>query len=352
MYYESIKNMRAIRYGYYFLKGVIQRKKYKLKAEETLNSFGITFEDSKRMKSVISDMAWTKTFKGFEFDEYLYYKFYDKDKKERLCFVADWEHLGYTCKMNNYSNDDLFDNKWKTYNKFKQYYLRDVMLYEGPCSRAEFYSFIEEKKSFVVKPLNASCGKGVQVIERSSYDSDATLEQMLSKEYGGQFIVEELIVQSHEMAKFHPASVNTVRIPTIRLDDETIIVHPFMRIGQHGKSVDNGGAGGIICAVDVDTGKLFAAADESGNTFDVHPESREMIIGFEIPFWDEAKKLVKELATVVPDNRYTGWDVALTSEGWKLVEANRRGQFIWQIPMQVGFRKEINSILKRMGRKY
>lgn len=351
MNYESIKNNRLIRYTYYFLRGVVCKKQYRLNAEKTIEAFGITFEDNEKCR-VIKDMIKTKTLYGFEFEEYLYYKFYEKSKKEKLAFVADWEHLGYTCNMNNSKNDSLFDNKWETYSKFKDYYKRDVVLFDKASSQDDFSAFLENKKSFIVKPLNASCGNGVQIFEHTSPSEDSALWERVVNEYAGEFIAEELIEQVPEMAKFHPSSVNTVRIPTIRLDDETLIIHPFMRMGQHGKKVDNAGAGGIICAVDVDTGKVFAAADERGKVFGIHPESNEKIIGFEVPSWDEAKKLVKELACVVPDNRYTGWDVALTSDGWKLVEANRRGQFVWQIPMQVGFRKEINSLLKRMGKKY
>lgn len=348
---EDIKNTRTIRHIYYFFNGILKKGKYKVKAAEALKRFEVEFDDRKK-NSVINDMVREKTFNGIEFSEYLCYRFYDRNKKERRSIVADWEHLGYACIMNNHKNDELFDNKWKTFNKFKKYYKREVVLFEGQDDVARFKNFMEDKESFVVKLLDASCGRGVQIVEKSDFDGDVNIEEMLIKEYSGRFIAEELVVQHSEMAKFHPASLNTVRIPTIRLDDETLVVNPFMRLGRNGKNVDNAGAGGIICAVDVETGKIIAAADRDGKSYTKHPESGEQIVGFEIPLWNEAKKLVRELAEVVPDNRYTGWDMALTDEGWKLIEANRRGQFVWQIPTQVGFREEINTILKRMGRKY
>ena len=160
------------------------------------------------------------------------------------------------------------------------------------------------------------------------------------------YIMEEVIKQNPEMARFHPESVNTVRIPTIRTGDRVRVVIPFMRTGRGSSIVDNAGAGGIICALDVEEGSIIAAADEHGNRYDKHPDTGEMLIGFKVPRWDEAKQMAVELAAVVPDNRYAGWDLALTENGWVLVEANARGQFVTQIATKKGFRKELESILK------
>ena len=57
-----------------------------------------------------------------------------------------------------------------------------------------------------------------------------------------------------------------------------------------------------------------------------------------------------ELAHVMPDNHYCGWDLALTDEGWVLQEANDRGEFVgFQLPTRMGFRKELLSILNELG---
>ena len=350
---EAIKNSRAIRYFYYMVVGgVLKRNKLKKVAAKTLCDFGVSFENEKAKEKYINDMVNTYARYGFGFAEYLCLRFAEKSKKERLQFVADWEHLGYACALNDHKNDEFFDNKWKTYGKFKQFYGREVIFFEDESQFEQFENFVSSHSKFIIKPLDLSCGQGIQIIK--SKDFEWTKEKFVSllSEYNGNFIAEDLIVQSPEVAKLHPASVNTVRVPTIRLDDETLIVHPFFRVGQNGKNVDNAGAGGIICDVNAETGRVFAAADEHGNTFDSHPQTNEPLIDFQLPRWDEAKKLVNQLANVIPDNRYTGWDLALTDSGWIWVEANRRGQFVWQIPSQIGFRDEINSILKKLGKKY
>ena len=350
---EAIKNNRLIRYTYYFLMGnVFQRNKLKKKAAKTLRDFRIFFENEKDKKKYINDMVSTYARYGFGFDEYLCLHFAEKSKEERLQFVADWEHLGYACILNDHSNDEFFDNKWKTYSKFKDFYHRQVLFFENENQYQQFRNFVLSHDVFIIKPLDMSCGKGIQIVNSDKFEWTTKKFNSLLNEYNGKFIVEELIIQSEIVSKLHPASVNTVRVPTIRLDDETLIINPFFRVGQNGNHVDNAGSGGIICDIDTETGQVFAAADEHGNTFTTHPNTNEKLIGFQIPRWDEAKMLVKKLATIIPSNRYTGWDIALTDSGWILVEANRRGQFVWQIPSQIGFREEINTILKKLGKKY
>lgn len=56
-----------------------------------------------------------------------------------------------------------------------------------------------------------------------------------------------------------------------------------------------------------------------------------------------------ELADVLPDNHYTGWDLALTDNGWVLQEANDRGTFIlFQITEKKGFKQEIEEIVHEL----
>ncbi|MBR4288922.1 MAG: hypothetical protein IKT50_05760 [Clostridia bacterium] len=348
---QNIKNNRIVRHTYYFLYELTHRKALKEKASKAIDDFQIPCKGSEERAALISDMLRMCRYYGYTFDEYACFGFKGLGDKKRRTFVSDWEHLGYACAFNDAKNDDVFDDKWQTFSRFGKYYGRDVIFCDEKAGFDAFSEFVKKHSSYIIKPLNLSCGNGVRIISETPEDVEAFYEKLL-EECLGSMVVEELIVQIDEMAKFHPSSVNTIRIPTVRLDDQVLVVNPFMRIGQHGKNVDNAGAGGIICPVNVESGELFAAADEFGKSYTVHPESGEKIIGFTVPRWEEAKALVKELATVVPSNRYTGWDVALTEKGWVMVEANRRGQFVWQMATKIGFRDEVNSLLKKIHRKY
>ena len=202
-----------------------------------------------------------------------------------------------------------------------------------------------------MKPLDSSGGRGVQRIDLSTQIDLKNRYLQLLNDYNGQFIVEELVIQSDLLASLHPHSVNTVRMYTIRYDDRIDVIHPFLRIGQGGNFVDNAFSGGIFGSIDVDTGIITATADERGNRYVTHPDTGEPIIGFRIPFWDEVIEFAKELAQVIPDNRYSGWDLALTDEGWIMIEGNARSQFVWQMPTQEGFMDELRTIFSELGIK-
>ena len=58
--------------------------------------------------------------------------------------------------------------------------------------------------------------------------------------------------------------------------------------------------------------------------------------------------LVKQMAQVIPSVRYVGWDVALTPNGWVMIEGNDKGQFVWQVADRKGFRDEFDSIREEL----
>ena len=212
-------------------------------------------------------------------------------------------------------------------------------------------AFLQRHHEFILKPIDGSLGAGVSLWNVDDTVSDQVVEKLLKtfvKKNKGGFVLEEKICQVPKMAELHPKSVNTVRMNTVRFDDRIEVLHPFLRIGRGDSIVDNAGAGGIIATLD-ENGRVKAAADENGVFYDRLDDIGLDIIGWQVPCWKEMVDFVKQLAMVIPSNRYTGWDIALTDKGWCMVEGNTRAQFVWQIPDRVGFRSEINNILAELG---
>ena len=319
-------------------------------------------------RALISDMIEMATKWHFEYDEYFYYHFKERSLEDRLAFVPDITHNVFARRINKARNLFLFSDKGSCAKRFAPYYKRDFCviyksfgnmksaLLKGRGSYNAFHRFIQEHKVFIAKPLTSGCGNGVRIFDQSLFANVESLIDSLVKEYchgiRGGFIVEEIIRQDPRMAIFHPSSVNTIRITTVRFRDHVEIIHPFMRIGRGGNIVDNGGAGGLLSDIDPDSGRVFVCMDERANNYEKHPETGVDIIGFEIPKWHDVVALAKELALVVKGQCYTGWDLALTDKGWIMVEGNALSQFVgWQIPTQNGFMKEANEILKELGKR-
>lgn len=291
----------------------------------------------------------------FTFNEYFLFRLWEKSEEEISDFISNYQQNYYHVRLNNAFTASVFNDKYQTFSVFEPYYKRNaIRVKEGINEHfKDIVQFAEQQKDrrAIVKPIYGGCGGGVKLLDLNKTDIKELFKDFTEayKKYRFPYICEEVIQQDSRIGELHPESVNTVRITTIRTDKEVKIIHPFFRLGRGDSIVDNGGAGGIICGIDIETGKLDTSIDELGYRYDVHPETGKQIIGFQIPKWDKVVALSKELSMVVPGNRYTGWDFALTNQGWVMVEGNMDGQFIgWQMLYQKGFRPELDEIMKEV----
>jgi len=179
---------------------------------------------------------------------------------------------------------------------------------------------VDALKAFL-KDREGSSGVGIEKFTRDMWEKDIDgfyhkLRQM------GDAILEELVVQHHEMARMCPTSVNTVRVATMLGDKKEGIVYAFLRIGN-GRVMDNVDQGGMAARVDLETGTLrTVAADKAGNVYERHPMTGTDIIGFQIPYWEEVKAMCERAMRKVPQMRYVAWDVAITENGPLFIEGN------------------------------
>lgn len=342
---ESLRNCKLLAPIVYlcYLPG---RKQY---AIDVIRRFMGKNVPTKVQRRLIRKMVWNRVVYHINFTEYFLYDVEKLSGKGKRAIIGLLDNAHEADRMNRPENRELFNDKMLTYNRFKEFYGRDVCLVKSSGdSLNEFSEFVRKHPKFIAKPLSESLGIGVAVFDAVNYSSAEELHSALVAKYKEDFLAEELIVSVEELAMFHPSSVNTLRMPTYRFDDRIEVRHPFLRIGRRGAVVDNAGQGGIIALIDSDTGIVFSAADESGRNYVIHPETGVQIIGYKIPKWEEAKEFAKKLAQVVPENRYTGWDIALTEKGWVMVEGNSRAHFLHQMPLRKGYREELEGIIADM----
>ena len=182
----------------------------------------------------------------------------------------------------------------------------------------------EKKEEIFIKPLSLYGGIGCFKIKKKSLKTDIDLcaQHVISNSY----IHEEVIEQHHEIDKIHADCINTLRIETyIDKDGNSSVLSTFMRFGVGKSIVDNAHHGGFYIGIIMQTGKLKKIGHQymefGGAEITEHPTSKFILEGFEIPYYKEACNLVLKAVKFVPD-RYIGWDVAISSNGPVIIEAN------------------------------
>ncbi len=309
--------------------------------------------DSARKKHIKKQMLEAMINYRWDFDEYFIFHYEEYNDAKRRSFVPEFDKNIFCDIVNDKKQADIFLDKWTTYEHFKEFFGRDVfnIRQQNDLDTKEFELFVTKHPSFIMKPVFGTRGAGIQVYRTSNVHEAREVLTDLYKNGIKAMILEELIEQDERLAALHKESANTLRVTTIRYDDKVDVIFSYLRMGKGASVIDNASAGGVFGVVNIETGKIYAACDRLGNTFEKHPDSGINLIGFEIPRWNEVKEFVKKAAQVLPKVRYVGWDVAVTPTGCVLIEGNDKGRWSFQIPKQEGFRDEMNAILKRLGKK-
>lgn len=289
---------------------------------------------------VVSDILFCYFVYGFLPEEYFYYSLEDTDDFYKQSFISDRDRNKIVYSLNDIIDMGIFFDKWKTYDFYKKYYHREAVLIKNQNDKLIFEQFILKYPRFVKKKVNLSRGESVELIDTHNVDLANIFKKICQD---APCILEEVIVQEKPLSKLNESSVNTVRCISFQKEGETLIPFCFLKIGQKGSFVDNGGAGGILVGIDTESGILDTdGIDENCKIYKKHPDSGICFKGYQLPDWKNAKLLVKELMKEMQSMKYIGWDLAYTDKGWVVVEGNSSGQFIGpQLVYQRGIKKDI-----------
>ena len=269
---------------------------------------------------------------GAGYKDYELYEFYNLTAKQRATYVVRTTNNLVIAHCNDRNYYHCLDNKIEFNEKYSEFIKRDWIDFRN-ASKEDFIRFIDGKKAVIVKPVDACCGVGVEKITVDGVECyDRIYEKLKNTE--GADLVEDFVVQHHRMSELYPHSVNTCRIVTLLKNNEVHILFAAIRIGNHGKVVDNINNGGIFAPLDINTGTVeFVGCDKDGNTYETHPMTGCEIKGFCVPYWDEALEMCRKAAFITPQIRYCGWDVAITESGPLFIECNQMpGYDIMQLP--------------------
>jgi len=289
---------------------------------------------------------------GASISNYFLYGFYKKRYNEKKEYITYRRLLKIQDICNKIIEDrQLCRDKIKFNNHFNNYLGRKWIDF-NQCTLEEFDHFVNSVNSFFVKDNNGSRGIGV-----SEYKTEETdirqLYRRLTKDKDNHYILEEKIIQTSELSKFHPWSVNTIRIVSVYDDKNDIlyIMNARLRMGNKKNHADNFHFDGIVANIDIETGVITSVGhDIYNNAYIYHPITGKQIVGFKIPYWTDCKKFVENVARDIPSVRYIGWDIVVQQDGcFLLIEGNDNADHDIQQLHNCGLWKQYKKIMKTLS---
>ena len=329
-----------------YTKDQIFKKFYKYEKseiEKTIKKFKHLIK-SENIDKLKKDMIRSKYTLKASFDDYFMLNFMNKNHDERSKYITRW----YRHKYYNYLNDpnyrSLYLDKYKTYNIYKNFYKREIILIKSLSEYKKFKNFLDKHKIVIKKPYNNSFWIWVEIVKALDV-SKALLKKYLKQSW--KFVLEEIIEQSDKMKLLHPESVNTVRIfgYTDGKIDNVTICFPFIRMGKWLSIVDNWWAWWIFAAVDINGIIITDWIDELWNKYKFHPDTWVKIKWLKLPDWNSAKDIVKK-ASLMDKHTKLIWRDLAHKKSWRvIVEWNSRWHFLWQVATQEWMKKDFEKMI-------
>lgn len=305
----------------------------------------LSLKNHKNPNLMFLDTIWCFVVYKSGLQDYLNYEFYNKKHQERKTYAT----IGYQAQLYklaaNYEYAPFFSNKINFHKNFKKFVKRDCVSFEDGLEKVK--KFIDKNKYIVRKPISGLGGADVEKIATKDISDINKFYQELKND---NCFIEELVIQNKIWNKLNPDSLNTIRVVTSSLNGRSEVMFAVARIGSGESIVDNFHQGGVGVKVNIDKGCLEGQTiDKSGNVSDQTLKTKIKVDGFEIPYWSEIVKMVKEAAKVNDKVNIVGWDVAITDNGPLIIEGNRGpGMDIIQVLYKQGIKPELEKLKKEI----
>lgn len=215
------------------------------------------------------------------------------------------------------------------------------------------------KEDLIIKPSDNDNGRGIAKIiyeDGKLFLNNKKLTISLLKEtYGFNFIVQKVIEQHSEFAKPHPASVNTLRMVTLRYNNEIKHLLTYARFGGGNNVQDHAVHGGVSVGVKENGELMDFALDTNCMIHTHHPTTNyDFTQTIKVPNYKSYIKYVKDLHKQILHHDLVSWDIAVGKNGEPIfIESNFRGSsWRYQLVSQKPIFGDLTSyILKDIAEK-
>lgn len=284
---------------------------------------------------VLVDMLWSAARHRVAFNDYLEFDFAILSRAERATWVTSPLALELSNRYDDPAHVHRFHHKIDFNRDFDRFLGREWLdLREADA--ADLEAFADRHPVLIGKVPVSKSGAGVRrYLADEIHDWEAFHAELVDRD---EVLVEESIRQHPDLAAVCPGTVNTTRVTTFVTDDGTVVIVNMAQKFGRGQVSDQGSFGGFYTVLDEDGHALGQGYDIHGNLFETHPDSGYTIADFQLPEMDRVRELITQVALVVPQVRYVGWDIVAGPDGPVLVEGNWGAGVFENKPTATGIR--------------
>lgn len=286
-------------------------------------------------------------------DLYYLYRLYQDDVYDQAkYYISGFAISTLQAFLNDFAVNDVLHNKLECENKLRENNINVIdsiaLLRSG---KIDFFKPELSKNQLpaidlLVKPNKGKCGIDIKCFQNKEgkyidldgkiYDSKQLKNLLLQISVEQEILVQPVVKNHPLIADLGNGALSTVRIITgLTIDNQIEVVMASFKMACGTNVVDNFSSNGIATSVELNTGRLSSGIQMKvlSPVYDIHPDSGGKITGRKLPCWNDAKKTVVNAHALFCQFIFLAWDVAITPEGPKILEANDNwGAEILQIP--------------------
>jgi len=282
---------------------------------------------------------------------YYYLRLYTKQYSIGNNFLLN-RHIGLVCSnlLGTWENRTALKNKVEFEKRLQiiSSSLAKNLLVLSNSNILELIELSQEKKTdLFLKPVEGGSGKDCYILEyqsnggpslraaKGSLDFKQTLTFLENRTRKKEYLIQEKLENHRSISCLTNGSMTSCRINTYFNSDNTSSVLSAIFLMPAGNMiVSNAVRGGLVSAVDIETGKIGSAIflRNHSKPIDKHPDGGGTITGTRLPFWDKVIPICLEAHKYFCETPFIGWDIALTSNGPILLEGNADWSIeLWQL---------------------
>ena len=194
-------------------------------------------------------------------------------------------------------------------------------------------SFLTRQGPLVVKRLGGCGGDGFYLVKKTEegilvngcqVEFDEWMRELLSSDY--EFVITETVIPHSKYGVVWPQGLHCIRLQTVTIDAKPELLFGFIRFGCSQSECYTGHTfgGSVFGDVNLQDGavrNLYRVEDGQIVEYPYHPDTR-ISAGGVVPHWELIKSKLLEMHRYLADLEYLGWDIAVTQDGFKVLEIN------------------------------